>query len=218
MFRAFVLSWKSTVIDENQRDRRRAVREPVGAHRNRAPDHAPHARVHHRRAPQPVHGLGLRLRRPARLAAGRPHVEHRLGAVHAHQLQPDDRARLRAAQHGDGGRHRRRLALDPLRHRRRADCGGHRADDRHDRDVGGLLPGSVRPDHLRREVRAARGHPAARRQEPGDPHARRLPVRHRAAAAEARPTASACRWPASCARRRWCRSSPTSCSTKRATS
>ena len=42
-------------------------------------------------------GHRLRLRRPARLAAGRPHVVDRLGAVVAHQLQPADRPRVRAA-------------------------------------------------------------------------------------------------------------------------
>ncbi len=80
---------------------------------------------------------------------------------------------------------RRRLAVDPLRHRRRADRRGDRAHHRHHRHVGGVLPGPVRPDHLRRQVRAARGDPPARRQEPGDPHARGLSVRQRPAAAEA---------------------------------
>ena len=46
------------------------------------------------------------------------------------------------------------LAVDALRHRRRADRRRHRARDRHDRHVGGVLPGHVRADHLRRRIRA----------------------------------------------------------------
>ena len=60
--------------------------------------------VTHRRSPQPLARLGLRLRRPARLAGRRPVLVDRLGAVDAHQLQPARRPRVRAAEHGDGRR------------------------------------------------------------------------------------------------------------------
>ena len=77
-----------------------AARQPLGDHRGRAAHPEADARVHDRRAPQPVSRHGLRLRRPARLAGGRPLRVDRLGAVVAHQLQPADRPRVRAADHG----------------------------------------------------------------------------------------------------------------------
>ena len=70
------------------------------------------------------HGSGLRLPRPARLAGRRPVLVDRLGAVDADEFLAADRPRVRAAEHGDGGRDRRRLALDAVRHRRRADRRG----------------------------------------------------------------------------------------------
>ena len=47
-------------------------------------------------------------------------------------------------------RRRRPLGVDAVRRGRRADRGGHRARDRHHRHVGRVLPGLVRPHHLRR--------------------------------------------------------------------
>ena len=62
-------------------------------------------------------------------------------------------------------------------------------------------------------LRPAPGDPSARRQEPGDPLPRRLPVRGRARGSAPTRQPQRHRWPASCARPRSCRSSPTSCST-----
>ena len=67
------------------------------------------------------HGTGLRLRRAARLAGRRPLLVDRLAAVDADQLQPADRPRVRAAEHGRRGRRGRPVAVDAVRHRRRAD-------------------------------------------------------------------------------------------------
>ncbi len=81
--------------------------------------------------------------------AGRQVLAHRLGAVVAEQFLAARHPRVRAAEHGDGHADRRLLAVDPLRRRRRADCGSRGARHRDDRHVGGLLPGSVRARHLR---------------------------------------------------------------------
>ena len=54
-------------------------------------------------------------------------------------------------------------------------------------------------------VRAARRRPAAHRQESGDSLPRRVSVTGPACRKSGTPTASACRSPASCGRRRWCR-------------
>ena len=72
-------------------------------------------------------GSGLRLHRPARLAGRRSLLVDRLGAVVADELLAAHRPRVRAAEHGDGDRDRRSLAVDALRRQRRADRGGGRA-------------------------------------------------------------------------------------------
>ena len=61
-------------------------------------------------------------------------------------------------------RRRRRVAVDALRRRRRADRRGHRAVGRRRRPVGRVLPGSVRPDHVRRQLPPGGGGAAAHRQ------------------------------------------------------
>ena len=61
------------------------------------------------------HGTGLRLRRPARLAARRSLLVDRLGPVDAHQLLAAHRPRVRTAEHGDGRGGRRSVAVDALR-------------------------------------------------------------------------------------------------------
>ena len=94
----------------------RAARQHGGHHRDRAGDPQTHARGHDRRSSQPLARHGVRLHRAARLAGRRPLLVDRLGAVVPHQLLAAGRPRVRTAEHRDGRRHRRRLALDALRH------------------------------------------------------------------------------------------------------
>ena len=169
----------------------RAAHQPVGHHRDRAAHPEADARVHDRRARQPLSRVGLRLRRPARMAGRRSLRVDRLAAVVADQLQPAHRPRVRAAEHVERGHGGRSIALDALRHRRRADRRDHRAHAGDDRHVGGVLPGLDRPGHVRSRVHAAAGPAAAHRQGPGHPLSRRLSVRRTACRICARPAISA---------------------------
>ena len=83
---------------EEPRAHRRSAGEPLGALRDRAAHPEADARVHHRRSPERVSRHRLRLRRPARLAAGRPAGVDRLAAVDDHELQPAGRARFRRSR------------------------------------------------------------------------------------------------------------------------
>ena len=66
--------------------------------------------------------------------------------------------------------------VDPLRDRRRADCGGGGPGRGDDWPVGVVLPGSLRPGHLRHRLRAHRRHPSAHGQGPHRALRGRLPV------------------------------------------
>ena len=132
------------------------------------------------------HGTGLRFRRAPRLGAGRPLLVDRLAAVLAHQLQPAHRPRVRAAEHGQRHGRGRRVAVDAVRRRRRADCRRDRPRHRDHRHVRGVLPGHVRDDDVRGRFRPPVGDPSADRQEPGHSLPGRLPVPPRSAGREAR--------------------------------
>ena len=201
----------------NRGDRRptRVARQPGRHHRNRAGDPQADARCDDRRSPQPPARHRVRLRRPARLAARRPLLVDRLGPVEPHQFLAAHRARLRAAEHGDGRRGRRCVAVDALRRQRRADCRRRRPavatvglSAVFFQDPFGLItfdsgfaaPGGVRP-------RTGKGHvvhclDAYQRQ-----RGRRACTAHR--------TASARRSSGYVRNRRSCRSSPTSYSMSR---
>ena len=159
------------------------------------------------------HGSGFDFVGPARMAGGRSVRVHRLAAVVADQLQPAHHSRVRAAEHVERRDGRRSIAVDSMRDRRRADRGDHRARAGDDRDVGRVLPGFDRPGHVRSRVLEAAGPASAHRQGAGHSLPRCLPARRRPPGTAAHRRLCGIVWRASCARRRWCRSSPTSCST-----
>ena len=72
--------------------------QPVRHHRDRAAHPEADARVHDRRSREPISRVGLRLRRAARMAGGRPLLVDRLAAVVAHQLQPAHRSASSSSQ------------------------------------------------------------------------------------------------------------------------
>ena len=90
------------------------------------------------------------------------------------ELHADGGSRVRAAGHGADRRRGRSIAVDAVRNRRRADRGRHRARDRHDRPVGGVLPGHVRADHVRQRLREHGVAAPARRPGPRDSLPRRV--------------------------------------------
>ena len=95
--------------------------------------------------------------------------------------------------------------------------GGRRPGGGHHRPLGHLLPGPLRPAHLRSRLRRGGWRGRAHRPRSRRPLPRSLRDATRARAGGRRRRASARPWLAACGRPRWWRWSPTSSSTRRST-